>query len=106
MKRLKISIVAVIAIIMGIAASAFTIPKTSPSDSWFTIQNLSLPNSASSYTYYGTSSPCSGNDVLCAIEGTRDPANMSQPLQSSVNAASAESGNFSHAATDVDFQSN
>jgi hypothetical protein len=55
MKHFKISIIAVIAIVMGIAASAFTAPSGRYTDAWFTINAGQDPNLASSYTYVGTS---------------------------------------------------
>lgn len=97
MKRIKISMMAVVAIVLGVAASAFTVPKANFTDAWFTIQNPSAPNVASSYAYYGTTSPCSSNDHLCAIKGTRDVSpNQNLPLQSSVDAAKTASNNFTH----------
>ncbi|HSV10123.1 MAG TPA: hypothetical protein VLI68_05100 [Hanamia sp.] len=94
MKKFKISMIAVVAIVMGIAASAFTVPKTNLTDAWFTINTGSDPNLASSYTYVGTTSPCSGSTQLCAIEGVRDGSNPDQPLQSSVDDAATASSNF------------
>ena len=94
MKRLKISMLAVFAIVMGIPASAFNVKDTKLTDGWFTIENPSLPDNAASYKYYGPSSPCSGSIALCAIQGTRNPSIPSQPLQSSVNTDKAASVNF------------
>lgn len=86
--------IAVVAVVMGIAVSAFTAPKESLTDAWFTINDGADPNLASSYTYTGTTSPCSGSTHLCAIEGVRDGSNPNQPLQSSVDDASSVSNNF------------
>lgn len=94
MKRIKISMIAVIAIVMGIAASAFTVPKINLTDAWFTINPLSDPTLSSSYTYSGQTSPCSGSDVLCAIEGTKDAVHPNQPRQVDVDAAKTASSNF------------
>jgi|SRR5665213_17828 len=96
MKKTKISIFAIIAIALGIAASAFNVRDTKPTDGWFTIQNPSAPDDAASYLYYGVSSPCSGRIALCAIQGTKDPSNPNQPLQSSVTTDKNASGNFAH----------
>ncbi|HEY8659195.1 MAG TPA: hypothetical protein VIL78_09165 [Hanamia sp.] len=105
MKKIKVSIFAVIAIVMGIAASAFTVPSAHLTDAWFTINAGADPNLASSYTYVGTSSPCSGSSVLCAIEGVRDGSNPDQPLQSSVDDASMASSDFTQPVTgQVDFK--
>lgn len=94
MKKFKFSTMAVIALLMGIAASAFTVPTAKLTDAWFTINSGADPNLASSYTYVGTSSPCSGSSALCAIEGVRDGSKPDQPLQSSVDDASTASSNF------------
>jgi hypothetical protein len=99
MKRIQISVIAVVAIVMGIAASAFTAPKVSLTDAWFSINDGADPNLASSYTYAGTTSPCSGSTRLCAIEGVRDSSNPDQPLQSSVDDASTASNNFTQQVT-------
>lgn len=105
MKRFKISIFAVIAIVMGIAASAFTAPQTNLSDGWFTLNANSDPTQASSYTYSGTTSPCSGSDVLCAITGTKDAMNPTRPQQSDVNAAYSASNQFKNPVSgQVDFK--
>jgi len=105
MKKFKISMIAVVAIVMGIAASAFTAPSRHLTDAWFTINASEDPNLASSYTYVGTSSPCSGSSVLCAIEGVRDSSNPDQPLQNSVDDASMASSNFTQPVTgQVDFK--
>jgi hypothetical protein len=105
MKKFKISMIAVFAIVMGIAASAFTVPKTNLTDAWFTINGSSDPSLATSYTYSGQTSPCSGNDVLCAIEGTQDPLHPTQPRQMDVNSAKTASSNFTvPVAGQVDFK--
>jgi hypothetical protein len=105
MKRIKVSIFAVIALIMGIAASAFTAPKAPLSDGWFTINPGADPTKAASYTYSGATSPCSGNDVLCAIIGTKDPLHQTQPMQSDVNSAASASNNFQQPVSgQVDFK--
>ena len=105
MKKFKVSIFAVIAIVMGIAASAFTAPKAPLSDGWFTINANADPTLAASYTYSGASSPCSGSDVLCAIIGTKDPLHPTQPMQSDVNSAASASNTFQHPVSgQVDFK--
>ncbi len=78
MKRLKISTFAVIAIIMGIAASAFTSSKViNPSKgplafTWFQFMgsdpnNLSQVQNYLNYNYQ-TGLPCSGSSKICAVE--------------------------------------
>lgn len=97
MKKLKVSFAA-IALLFAIGLSAFTIPgKTTTTDEWFVIDVPSSPNQAASYSYYGSSSPCSSNDHLCAIKGIRQASpNDNRPTQSSVNAASTASSNFAN----------
>ena len=97
MKKIKVSLTA-IAIVIAVGLSSLTIPDTKLADGWFTIQNLSAPDQAASYMYSGTSSPCSGSTALCAIQGTRDPSNLNQPLQSSVDADKTASNNFTQPA--------
>ena len=105
MKKIKVSILAVVAIVMGIAASAFTAPQINLSDGWFTVNANSDPTQASSYTYSGTTSPCSGSDVLCAITGTKDAMQPTRPKQSDVDAAYSASNHFKNPVSgQVDFQ--
>jgi hypothetical protein len=77
MKRLKISMFAVIAIVMGIAASAFTTSKmTSPdkgqlTTTWFQFMgtdptDVSQVQDNTNYSY-GTGLPCSGSNRICAV---------------------------------------
>ena len=76
MKRLKISMFAVIAIVMGIAASAFTATKTvKASDhptntAWFRFMGdptvLTQLQDNTEYSYVD-GLPCTGKDVICAV---------------------------------------
>ena len=93
MKKIKISL-AVIAFCIGIGLSAYTVPGKHYTSGWFTITAPAHPELASSYTYSGTTSPCSGSSGLCAIEGTVDPSDMDRPLQSSVDQAKSDSKTF------------
>lgn len=97
MKKLKISFAA-FALCIAIGLSAFTAPgKTTTDDAWFVIDDSANPDLAASYTYIGTSSPCSSNDHLCAIKGVRQASpNDSRPTQSSVDAAKLASSNFAN----------
>lgn len=95
---------AVIAIVMGIAASAFTVPKANLTDAWFTINGTSDPSLATNYTYSGATSPCNGTIELCAIKGTKDPLHPTQPRQADVDAAQTASSNFTMPADGVDFK--
>lgn len=97
MKKIKISIIAVIAIVMGIVGSAFNSPNNQNhlDDGWFVIINPSDPSSAESYEFVGPTAPChSPQQILCAIKGTRDGSNPDQPMQSDVDNAKILSGNF------------
>lgn len=97
MKKLKISFAA-FALFIAIGLSAFTSPgKTTTDDAWFVINDPANPNLAASYTYNGTTDPCSSNDHLCAIKGVRQAyPNDNRPTQSSVDAASLASSNFAN----------
>jgi hypothetical protein len=96
MKKLKVSFAA-FAFFIAIGLSAFTSPaKPTTNDAWFVIDDPANPNLAASYSYIGTSSPCSSNDHLCAIKGVRDESDNNRPTQTSVNAASLASSNFAN----------
>lgn len=97
MKKLKVSFAA-IALLFAIGLSAFTIPgKTTTTDAWFVISDPANPNLAASYTYVGSTDPCSSTDHLCAIKGVQQAyPNNNMPTQSSVNAASTASSNFAN----------
>jgi hypothetical protein len=99
MKKIK-SLFGAVALLAAIGLSAFSMAPTATLDEWFTINPSADPSLASSYTYYGSISPCSSNDHLCAIKGTRDASPLNnQPTQSSVNAASIASNNFANPVT-------
>ena len=86
---------AVMAIAMGIAASAFTLPAKRPlTNAWFTYNGgaVSVP---ANYTYSGSMPSWSGSNSLCEFEGIRQPApNQSLPTQASLNNASSQSNGF------------
>lgn len=74
MKRIKISRIAVIALVMGIAASAFTNQKPSlerQSTNWYKFVGTSytLQNVLDHDQYeYVPSQPCSGSSAICGVE--------------------------------------
>jgi len=81
MKKFQVSIFAVIAIVMGIAASAFTAQKPAkvqhPSTTtWFKFMgdpsNLTELQDNTEYSY-ADGLPCSGQDVICAVEYSHPP---------------------------------
>ena len=92
MKKFKVSIFAVIAIVMGIAASAFTAKESvvkSPNAGFFyqynssstaqaDIQNISL--------YARASQSCSGSDHVCGVLLPTDKPVGQQPVTSEFNA--------------------
>jgi len=87
MKKIKVSIFAVIAIIMGIAASAFTAQKPAkvqhPSTTtWFKFMgdpsNLSQLKDNTEYSYVD-GQPCPGQDVICAVQYTGNSTAGSHP---------------------------
>jgi hypothetical protein len=97
MKKFKISIIAVMALIMGIAASAFTAPVNSPTvNEWFTYDGSGPLNAPASYTYAGSTATCSGHVQFCEFKGIRQASpNDMLPTQTSLNSASSQSNNFS-----------
>jgi len=97
MKKFKISLFAVIAIAMGIAASAFTAPVKSPTvNQWFTYDGSGPLNDPASYTYSGTTATCSGHVQFCEFKGIRQASpNDMLPTQSSLDNASSQSNDFS-----------
>lgn len=79
MKHFKISMFAVIAIVMGIAASAFTTSKADNPDkgkvltNWYQFMGdptiLSEVQDYTKYSYEGGTA-CSGSDLVCAVKTT------------------------------------
>lgn len=76
MKKLKISIVALFAIICGLGLSSFTklAPATPNADSWF-IYNSGSMTSPASYTFSSTEPTCAETTRLCAIHVLNDGSN-------------------------------
>ena len=100
MKKITILFAVLITVGVGFTVSAFNTKKAVVTQGWFRLTNPSDPYVASSYTY--TESPCSGDEELCAIMGTRNsnPAILT-PTQGDVDAAAAASGNFAYPVTDI-----
>ena len=88
MKRLKISLVAMAAIVLGFAGSAFTNQPThhNQTDTWFIYDGSGDRSQASSYIYDdGTEPPCpSSNVVLCAIKVMDDGGQPNQDALTSL----------------------
>jgi len=76
MKRIKVSIVALFAILCGFGLSSFTKP-TPPkpyADSWF-VYNSGSMTSPNSYTFSSTEPICAETSRLCAILVLNDGSN-------------------------------
>lgn len=99
MTKLKVSFLAVAAILLGICGSAFTTVEksarvTPAGDSWFTY-NGGTNTDPANYTYVGTSAPCSASSTYCAMKGFRQASpNQNRPTQQSLDDAASASGNF------------
>ena len=94
MKNLKISFIALLAIVLAIGGSAFTAPSAKPTATgWFQYLGGDKNNPVN-YSYSGTTDPCSGTNQFCAFNGTRQTANPSLPTQTSLNSASSQSSGF------------
>ena len=88
MKRIKVSILALVAIVMAIAASAFTTQtnvrtnKHPLTTTWFKFMgdptNLSQLKDNTEYAYVDGLA-CSGQDVICAVLYTGTPAPGQHP---------------------------
>ena len=88
MKKFKISMFALIAIVMGIAASAFTARKPVKASNhplattWFKFMgdpaNLTELEDNTEYSYVDGLA-CSGQDVICAVLYTGTPASGDHP---------------------------
>lgn len=94
MKKLKISVIAVIALILGIAGSAFTAQKAGSSDhrpptsSWFRFMgNPASLTELQDYTKYDyvNGEPCTGEGIICAVlySGTASSGNHPDAFSSS-----------------------
>jgi|GEM_PF-1918049 len=93
MKKFKISMFALIAIVMGIAASAFTSPaihsnKKPLVTTWFQFMGSDPTNVGQVQNYlnyqYVNGSPCSGSSKICAV----DVDGIASPGQNPSNAFS------------------
>lgn len=89
MKHFKISMIAVIAIVMGIAASAFTTNNQSNEEhgrlttAWFQFMgsdptNLSQVQDNTNYSYQ-SGLPCSGSNHICAVQTAGVASSGAQP---------------------------
>jgi hypothetical protein len=98
MKHFKISMIAVVAIVMGIAASAFT-SSTAKSNkkpltvTWFQFMGSDPTNVSEVQNYqnynYVNGQPCSGSSLICAVDvdgATTVGAHPSSPFTTTLKA--------------------
>lgn len=92
MKKFKISILAIFAIIIGIAGSAFTSPNSKlQTDNWYVLANGTDPTVRTNYTL-STEPDCEASpETVCAIQV---PESTTNPSQNALNAIMSASGNF------------
>jgi hypothetical protein len=98
MKKIKVSFIALLALMIGTVASSFTIhsPKKT-ADSWFRYDGGTVTSPAS-YTQVSMEPGCIGSNTLCAIYtlvGTN-----SKPDQNALNNLSAASNGFTQSIDD------
>jgi len=105
MKTIKILFVAIFAVGLGFAVSAFQTSekeaagnKAPVTEGWFRLVNPSAPDLASSYEYESEVQPCDGESALCSIKATIVP-NSIYPHQDDVDAAKTASGDFAYPVT-------
>ena len=99
MKKFKISLLAVFAVILAITASSFTVrPTHTNAEVWFTYDGGTMTDPAS-YTYAGTEPSCVGNTRLCAIKVLDDGSGS--PDQSALNSLDNSSNHFSQPVSGV-----
>ncbi len=99
MKKVKISLLAVTAIVLGICSSAFTTASTASksvlADEWFLYDGSGPVTDPANYSYSGAIPPCSAHTRYCAFKGQRQAApNQNLPTQASINSAAGASSNF------------
>lgn len=78
MKKFKISMIAVMAIVLGIAASAFTSVKVHPPKGVLTVSWFKYTGDPTDLTQLQTNTmydnesvePCNGEDLICAVHYT------------------------------------
>lgn len=96
MKSLKISLVALFAMVIGICSSAFTAANTAPvADDWFLYDGSGSVTDINNYNYTGSIASCNSNIRMCAFKGQRQAApNQHLPTPASLSSASSASSNF------------
>jgi hypothetical protein len=96
MKKFKISMLAVAALVIGLVASSFTIPQSSKktlTDEWFIYKGTGSMTDPSRYDYQGSDPGCPNTNVLCAVKVQNDSG---VPNQDALDALSSSTSGFSH----------
>jgi hypothetical protein len=103
MKRLKISFVALAAMLIGICSSAFTAPGSSKlADDWFLYDGSGSVTDINNYNYTGSIASCNSNVRMCAFKGQRQAApNQHLPTPASLSSASSASSSFTVPVTNL-----
>ena len=96
MKSLKLSLVAIAAMLIGICSSAFTAPDNSKLvDEWFIYDGTGSLTDISNYNYSGSIASCNAHAQMCAFKGQRQAApNQNLPTPASFNSAKTASSSF------------
>jgi|GEM_PF-6166623 len=96
MKSLKISLVAIAAMLIGICSSAFTAPDHSKLvDDWFLYDGSGSLTDINNYSYSGSIASCNAHVRMCAFKGQRQAApNQNLPTPASFSSAQSASSNF------------
>lgn len=107
MKNLKISVFAVIAIVMGIAVSAFTekSPVTSPDTLYFyeyTSSSTAQADIQNIANYQRETESCGGGDHVCGVFLPTNKPSGQQPVASEFNAEKSDLWDSEDAGTSVD----
>lgn len=104
MKKIKVSVLAVAAILLGIFGSAFTTakPANNTLDGWFIYNGSGALDNPASYAYNTSIAPCSDHISFCAMKGNRQASpNQNRPTQQSLDDASTASNAFANEVTDL-----
>lgn len=107
MKRIKISIIAVIAIVMGIASSAFTAksPVKSPATLYFyqyTSSSTAQADIQNIANYQRAPESCGGGDHVCGVFLSTNKPSGQQPVVSEFDAEKSDLWESEDAGTSVD----
>ena len=96
MKKFKISMLAVAAMVIGLVASSFTIQSVKTTDEWFIYKGTGSMTDPASYDYQGSDPGCPDTNVLCAVKVQNDDG---IPNEEALEALSSSTSGFSHTVT-------